>query len=115
MELRRKINGSTWTFKIVTAKQMKKQREKGEPEAGGLCVPSEKTIYIDKDCIDRDTICHELIHAYWSDLHLDDTNTVPLEDIEEIVAGMFTAKGEKINRQAKRITKDLLKLMEVKE
>ncbi len=112
MELSRRINGTMWVIRIVTAKEMKKQRGKNEPAAGGLCVPSEKTIYIDKDCVDLETVTHELVHSYWSDLHLDDTNTVPLADLEEIVAGWVTAKGEKLIRQAKRITKDLKKLLE---
>lgn len=112
MQIKRKVNGENWVFKVVTAKQMKKERGQHEPAAGGLCIPSQKTILIDKDCVDYETLCHELVHAYWSDLHLDDTNTVPLSDIEEIVAGLFTAKGEKLIRQAKRITKDLKKLLE---
>lgn len=112
MEKKVKINGTPWTFKLVTEKEMRKHRGKNQDPAGGLCVVDDKTIYVDYDCVDYKTIAHELFHAYVSDLHLDDTNTVPLSDIEEIFAGLFTAKGEKMTRQAKKIVKDLQKLME---
>ncbi len=112
IEIKRKINGVSWTFKVVTAKQMQKQREKDQPIAGGLCVPSERTIYLDDECVDYTTVTHELVHAYVSDLHLSDTNNLQLDDIEEIFASLFTAKGEKIIRQGKNIVKDLQKKME---
>lgn len=112
VQIRRKVNGTTWVFQVVTAKQMLKHRGKDAPEAGGLCVIDDKTIYIDEDCLTYATVAHELFHAYASDLHLGDTNNIQLDDIEEIFAGLFTAKGEKMIRQAKRIVKDLQKLME---
>ncbi len=110
MEIKRRINGTSWKIKIVTPKQMKKIQGKGAIPAGGLCVPSEKTIYLDKECVNYTTVCHELVHAYWSDLHLDDTNNIQLSDLEEIVASLISEKGDKIVKQAKRITNDLLKL-----
>lgn len=109
MELRRKINGTSWTFRIVNSKEMKKQQA---GSIAGLCVPSEKTVYIHQDNVDYETIVHELFHSYVSDLHLDDTNTIPLSDVEEIFASLFSAKGEKICRQARNITKDLKKLQQ---
>ncbi len=112
MEVRANINGTRWIVKVVSAKQMKKQRGPEEPPAGGLCVPGEKTIYLDKDCVDYETIAHEIYHSYSSDLHLSDTNNMSLDDIEEVYAAQFAAKADKMVRQAKRITKELKKLME---
>lgn len=113
-KIKRKINGDSWTIRVVDTRAMKKQRADGEHLAG-LCVPAEKTIYIHEENLDYGIIKHELFHAYVSYLHLDDTEEVPLSDIEEIFAGMFTANAEKIIRQAKRITKDLKKELEGQE
>lgn len=90
---------------------MSKEREDGE-DLAGLCIPKTKRILIHVDSVDYGVIVHELFHAYVSDLHLDDTNDMSLWDIEEIFASLFAAKGEKIIKQAKRLTKDLKKLQE---
>jgi hypothetical protein len=111
-ETRCNISGDRWNVKVVTEKQMKKIRGPGHEAASGLCVPSEKTIYLDKECVDYATVLHELGHAYFSNLHLDDTNTIPLADVEEIVCSLWAAKGEKMCRQAKRIVKDIRKQLE---
>jgi hypothetical protein len=106
-----KINGTTWTLKLITAEQMAEEYDK-EGEASGLCSPNEKVIYFVAADLEYSIVLHELFHAYCSDLHLTDTNDLGLDDIEEIFAGMFTAKSEKIIRQARRVYKQLLNLME---
>lgn len=108
-EIKRKVNGTSWTFKVVDSREMKRQKV---GDFAGLCVPEDRMVFIHVDNIDYETVCHELFHAYVSDLHLDDTNHVQLSDIEEIFAGLFTAKGEKIIRQAKRLVKELKQLQD---
>lgn len=110
MQLRIRINGDLWKFQIVTAKVMAKQKKDHEGEMAGLCVPSEKTIYIDDECIDYDTILHELFHAYFHYLYLDDTTTLKLYDMEEIVAVFFCNKAQEIIKKAKQVTPKLQKL-----
>lgn len=105
------IAGDRWTVKVISEKQMKKIRGLLLDPAGGLCVIAEKTIYLDKECVDYTTVSHELFHSYASNLHLDDTNDMKVADVEEVFAGMFSARGDKMVRQAKRIVKDLLKQM----
>lgn len=109
MKLRRRINGDFWTIRIITEKQMNKEYG-SKDAAAGLCIPSKKTIFIEEECVNYETVAHEYAHATWSALHLDDTNTIPLMDIEEIFCSLFAAKGENMVKQAKRLTKDLKKL-----
>lgn len=109
MEIYRKLNGIKWTIKVVGPKEMKKYYDE-DVEAGGLCVPEDKVILIDEDCLTYNTVVHELYHAYWSDLCLVDTNHIPINEIEEIAACLFENKAEIIIRKAKRIYKDLKKL-----
>ncbi len=111
MEIKFKINGSKWTIAILTSEEMKEHREDGE-DLAGLAIPDDKVIYIEEDHVNYKTIVHELVHAYISDLHLDDTNDLKNEDFEEIVCSMFSDKGEKIIKQAKKLTKELQKLKE---
>jgi hypothetical protein len=106
--MKTKINGSTWIIEVATSKQMKKERSDGE-HLGGLCIPSEKRILIADDCVEYKVVAHELYHAYWSTLYLDDTNEIKLLDIEEIAAAMFADKGEEIVRKAKSVLKRLQK------
>jgi hypothetical protein len=108
-EVKTKINGVSWAVIIVNTKEMKKQKV---GDFAGLCVAKDKTIYIHEDDVNIEVVTHELFHAYVSDLHLDDTNEVSLADVEEIFAGLITAKGEKMINQAKRVTKKLKQLLE---
>lgn len=103
-----KVNGDNWTIEIVNSKQMKRQREDGEHLAG-LCVPSERSIYIAEDCIDLKTVTHEMYHSYFSYLYLDDTNDLQINDIEEICAAHFTDKAAEILKQSKSIYRQLMK------
>lgn len=114
MQLRRKINGDKWIIKIVDSEEMGMLREDGEHIAA-LCIPSEKAIFVEEDSINVVNVTHELVHAYFSYLYLDDTNDIKLADFEEIMCTFFASKGEEIVTKGKKITKDLLKLKERNE
>lgn len=111
MQLRIRINGDYWKIKVVTPKVMRAQKESDDVFAG-LCVPSEKTIYIDNESIDYHVILHELYHAYFSYLYLDDTTTLTLLDLEEITNNFFCSRASEIIKKAKDIEKKLKKLQE---
>jgi hypothetical protein len=106
-----KINEDTWTVRTVGTKEMQKEREDGEYIAG-LCITGCKTILIHVDHLDEPTVCHELYHAYFHSLHLDDTNDLSVGDFEEISASFFTEKAAIILSKAKKVTKKLQKLYE---
>lgn len=110
MQKRIKVNGTTWTLKLVTADELAELRE-GGPFAA-LCSADEKVIYFDKDELSLTVVKHEIYHSYCSDLYLSDTHEITLSDAEEIHASHFAEKGEKINRQAKLVYKQLKKLLE---
>lgn len=105
--MRTKINGVTWTVEVISSKEMKKHRADGD-DIAGLCIADDKAIYIARDCLDFKTVLHELFHAYVSSLHLDDTNNIPIEEIEEIFASHFTEKAQTIVSKAKRVFKKLM-------
>lgn len=109
MQTRCRVNGEIWLVKVMPAKGMKKVT--GEKGIAGYCSFPDKTIFLDKDFVDYHTIAHELHHAYFWDLHLEDTETISISDLREIMADLFATKGAKMARQAKKIERSLKKLM----
>jgi hypothetical protein len=103
-----KVNEGTWTVKVVTSRQMKDEREDGD-DCAGLCIAVDKSILIEEHNIDLNTISHELMHAYISDLHLSDTEEMTNSDLEEIFCSLFADKGELIINKSKKLTKNLQK------
>jgi len=112
MQIKRKINGVRWTFKIITPDEMKEHSE-GAANAG-LTVASEKTVYIENEEVNYGIIMHELCHVYISNLYVDDTTELKIGDFEEMICAMLADRGEEIIRKAKKITKELKKLQEGK-
>jgi chemotaxis signal transduction protein len=106
-----KINEDVWCFKIVDSVEMSEHRPDGDTLAG-LCIANEKLILIHEEHVDLNTIMHEMVHAYWSYLYLEDTNTIPIIDFEEIVCGFVVDKSESIIKKARQLTKALKKLQE---
>jgi hypothetical protein len=110
MEIRRRLHKDKWTIQVLSTKEI--ERLADGREVLGLCDAENRMIYIHRDSVDYKTISHEIFHAYWSYLHLDDTNNIEVTDVEEIAASFFSSEGEEMVRKAKRITKDLQKRME---
>lgn len=112
MQIKRKIEGETWIFKIVGFKEMAKFA--GDDDTCGLCVSADKTVYIREDAVDYSTIAHEIYHAYFSYLCLASTSNISFSDSEEIHSDHFALKGEIMIKTAKKVTKSLQRLMEEK-
>lgn len=110
MQVKVKISGDSWKIKVVTSEEMVEQREDGENIAG-LCVAEERTIYIDEEHVEYGIILHELYHAFFSYLYLDDATTLKLLDLEEITANFFVNKAAEMIKKAKDVTKRLKKGM----
>lgn len=110
MQIKRKIHKDKWILRIVTPKEMKKLAD-GDGNVAGLCVAYDKAIYILNNSVEYAVIAHELWHAYWSYLHLGDTNNIDLDDAEEIGASFFAAEGEEMVKKAKQFTRELQKLL----
>jgi hypothetical protein len=100
-----RVNGEKWLVTVISAKEMRKVT--GEKGIAGYCSHPDKTIYVDQDCLTYEVIAHELHHAYFWDLHLEDTESISISDLREIVADLFASKGARMVGQARRIEKDL--------
>lgn len=111
MPMRVLINGDKWDIKVIGSSKMDdiKDEKHGGEEIGGLCVTSERVIYVDEDSIDLEIITHELFHAYFSYCYLDATYEMKVRDVEEVAAELFSKKGAAIIKQGKSIYKGLMK------
>lgn len=109
MQVKLKINGDRWIVKVVSQDELLEEMPDNGDMIAGLCIPSEKTIYIEENNVDYTTVLHELYHAYFSALCLDDTSNLTLLDLEEITANFFCNKASEIIRKAKELTKRLKK------
>lgn len=107
-KVRTRINENNWTVRTVSAEEMAEEREDGL-EIAGLCIVGRKVILVEESSVTEQVVLHELIHAYYSDLHLGDTNDMTLDDMEEVAASLFSEKGEMLIAKAKKITKALIK------
>lgn len=100
-----KINGDTWLVKVLSPKEMAKVV--GQKGVAGYADWSTKTISLDQDCVSYELVAHEIHHAYYFYLHLEDTENIQLSDLREIFADLFATRGRRMDRQAKRIVKEL--------
>jgi hypothetical protein len=69
-----------------------------------------KEIFFRRSEIKYKKVKHELYHAYFSYLYLNDTNTLSVSDLEEIMARFFSDRAEKIIETSKLIYEKLLEL-----
>ncbi len=61
-------------------------------DSDGITLPEKKEIHFHEgEEFNLDTVCHELFHAYWTNLHLPDKWKMKVEKIEEIAACMIGA------------------------
>jgi hypothetical protein len=100
-----KVNGDAWLVQVVTSKQMNKIA--GEKDVAGFADYTTKTISIEENSLTYEVIAHELHHAYYFDLHMDETERMAMSDIREIFADQFAAKGKRMVRQAEKIYREL--------
>jgi hypothetical protein len=109
VQRRVKICDYYWTVRVVSLEEMIEQT--GDSNTAGLTMADTRTILINEDSINFRVMAHELFHAYFHYLHLSDTDDMPLDQVEEIMANWLPAHGETLIRKAKRLTKDLQKGM----
>ncbi len=107
MQIKFKINGHNWRIKTVNTDEMREQRADGD--FAGLCVPKDRMIFIDDDNVDFETVSHEMFHAYFNYLHLDDTIDLSINNFEEIMASWFCSNADEVIKKAKQLTKALQK------
>ena len=104
-----KINGDTWTYKLLTKKNFDKYHSDDISEDVYAVTDKEKhqLHFVDTKFANRVAI-HELIHAYCKYLYTDSAS-ISHKDYEEMIAEMMEEKILKIVDQANKISNNLQK------
>lgn len=78
-----------------------------EENAAALTKFEERELYFRKSHYNLITVKHEIGHVYFSSLYLEDTNSIPIADIEEIVCTLISYKAEQIVSDAIKVKEKL--------
>lgn len=90
------IMGKKWTLRVMTRE---KYLEDNDPESDATTYMAKRRIDVSPDGMDIETVRHELVHAYFSELC---TGSADLDRyaFEEVAAEMFAQRGPEILKQA---------------
>jgi hypothetical protein len=81
------VKNETWHCYLWKTKQYDKKWGK---DSAAITLINDKEIHFRDDYeFNPETIAHELVHAYWTTLHLDSTKEMNIDKIEEIVASFI--------------------------
>lgn len=83
-----KINGDSWQVHLLPGEVFKECLGANNAAA---TVPDKKSFFFRDDLIEKSTVVHEVMHAYFSYLYLGSTKA-RVSDVEEIVCDMVGNK-----------------------
>lgn len=106
MKLNIFINGDKWKIKTLSKKKFTNKYGK----AVGITFTNKHLIVIRDDGPIKETILHELFHAYFSYTCLSSTNSISAEDFEEVMAEFIALNLNKIQNSYKEIKKEFAKV-----
>ena len=83
------ILGKSWTIEVLTKKRYKRKHGK---DSVGITTPDKRKIEISPYGFDRETVIHELVHAYIAEMCL---HSCDLDDdnLEEVFAELMSKRG----------------------
>lgn len=101
------INNDIWTVRFF---QDEKYQTVTEDHDGSeaITLPYKKTIDFNLSELTDEAIEHELVHANWYYLCLDENPNISLADLEEMIAVFYTRYNNQIQKQ-KRLIKKFIK------
>lgn len=94
-----KIVGKSWRVRFYT----KKKYAKKYPGTLGVCLGYKRQIRLPTKPLRPETITHELVHAYFSELCFVDTDAVKRKELEEVYCELIANYGTVLLGQAAAI------------
>ena len=93
------ILGHPWTVRVLTKAVFERRFNKSTL---AICIGYKKTIYLCSTEISFETVCHELTHAFFSEMG---TNSASLsgEQLEEVACDLVSKYGGRILELAGRV------------
>lgn len=98
-----RVLGKPWKLRLFTRKKFNKKHDK-------FCVAitniNKRRIDFSPDGVDKETIVHELVHAYLGEFCLYSTD-LDVDNLEEIFAEMMAKRGQEILDKSASLLKKL--------
>lgn len=99
------ILGDKWVIYLISKEQMKKLDGYTSTEA--ITYPQLRRIYFQDRFFTKDTVAHEVFHAYKSYLCLEAATEMGLGSLEEIMCEMYAKYRYKMEKTTKEIYRKL--------
>lgn len=94
-----------WTFKVLSEKEYNKRL--GD-NSDATTENSKKLItFRAGKSLTKEVVAHELWHLYWNYLNIDSTTSLPIGDLEEIIASFMEKIYDRYHRRVKLVYKQL--------
>ena len=103
--IKTQIMGDDWVIYLIDDDDGVIADEEAAAETDGHA----REIYVRREFLQLNVIRHEIIHAYASNLYLEDTE-ISIHDAEEIFTCLFAARGEELLRKAGEVFERLCEL-----
>jgi len=104
IQLETYIMGKEWTVRVLSDKYFKKKNGGG---AAAVTKVHKRRIELRPKFLDRETIVHELVHAYLYELCIHSTNDMSLADLEEVFAELMAKRGTELLEKADWIENEI--------
>jgi hypothetical protein len=88
-----KVLNKKWKIRILEKKKYTKRY--GE-DSVAITLAYRRLIYLHPEGLDLETIVHELVHAFMSELCIKSTNEITPDDLEEIFAELMAKRGKEL-------------------
>lgn len=92
-KLKFEVLGKKWTLKVL---KPKKYVKKHGYDSVAITLGWKRKIFIRGKGIDKETLVHELVHAFLHELCFKSTNSISADDLEEIFAELMAKYGREL-------------------
>jgi hypothetical protein len=92
-KLRFEVLGKKWTLKVL---KPKKYVKKHGYDSVAVTLGWKRKIFIHQEGVDKETLIHEIVHAFLHELCLKSTTQITTDDLEEIFAELMAKHGREI-------------------
>lgn len=101
------ILGKKWKLRVLSKK---KYLSKNGEDSIAITMMYKRQMDIHPSGIDNETLIHELVHAYLSEMCLSSTNKMTLADLEEVFAELMSKRGQELLDLASKLLSTILNL-----
>ncbi len=92
--------GKPWKLRVLTEKYYKK---KNGNDSAAVTKVHRRRIELRPKFLDRETVVHELVHAFLYEMCIHSTNDLSVGDLEEVFAELMAKRGAELLSTAEQL------------